>query len=124
MTRVHWKESYKWKSYREMTPKLYRVSPLSIQLKYLSVLLYEEITQGQKNHLNGLEVIELATHTELRIVPIPTIQNLLPKENLMIHEELSRIHRRILPQYWIVIRYHIVENWPYTEHCFNPTSKS
>lgn len=85
--------------YRKLTLKLCRVFLLIIQLKYLPVLLYEEITQGQENHLNGLEVTVLGSPTELRLVPIPTAQNILPIENFMIHEEFGKKTQKNLTQY-------------------------
>lgn len=69
--------------------------PLIIQLKHLPVPLYEEITQGQESHLNGLEVTVLGTPTELRLAPLPTAQNILPTENFMIHEEFGRTQKNL-----------------------------
>lgn len=56
--------------YGERILKLCIMSPLSIKLKYLSVLLCKQITLSQENHLTRLEVTLLVTHTELRIGPL------------------------------------------------------
>lgn len=103
--RVH--KNIEGKIYRERALKLCWVTPFNIQLKYLSVLLDEEITQSQENHLNALGVTVPGTHTELRIVPISTIQNFLLIENLN-SWKFGRIHKGMLTQYCIVMLYNTV----------------